>query len=152
MDSLTMLVLFMSLVDVGFYMWILQALIQTIQYLEQRKQNIKLQLFRRFRCVLVVSVVFSVSWAVYTMAASVKGYFEDHWKSQWNVNAVWEVLYLAILAAIVFLWMPSANSQRYAYSMELATFDPDDKGGPDGPDEEEDLEEDGECMLESTLV
>ena len=57
----------------------------------QRKQNIKLQLFRRFRCVLIVSVVFSVCWAVYTMAASVKGYFEEHWKSQWNVNAVWEV-------------------------------------------------------------
>ena len=38
-----------------------------------------------------------------------------------------QVLYLAILAAIAFLWMPSANSQRYAYSMELATFDPDEE-------------------------
>ena len=35
--------------------------------------------------------------------------------------------------------MPSANSQRYAYSMELATFDPDEE-----EDADDDLEEDGE--------
>lgn len=104
----------------------LQALIQTISYLDARKQSVKLQLFRRFRTVLVLSVLFSLSWAIYTMVASVDGYFEDHWKSEWSVNAVWEVLYLAVLIAIAFLWMPSRNSQRYAYSMELATYDPDE--------------------------
>lgn len=140
LDSMTMLVLMSSLVDVIFYMWILQALVQTIQYLDMRKQTVKLQLFRRFRVVLVISVIFSVAWAIYTMVASVEGYFAKHWKSQWNVNAVWEVLYLLILAAIAFLWMPSSNSQRYAYSMELATFDPDEHEAQEQADLEEEAE------------
>uniref|UniRef100_A0A7S2AS73 GOST seven transmembrane domain-containing protein n=1 Tax=Octactis speculum TaxID=3111310 RepID=A0A7S2AS73_9STRA len=126
MDSLTTLVVLMSLVDVAFYMWTLQAMLSTIRYLESRKQSVKLQLFRRFRTVLILSVLVSMAYAVYTMVASTESWFEEHWTSQWCINAVWEVLYLLILMAICILWMPSSNSQRYAYSMELATFDPDD--------------------------
>jgi hypothetical protein len=37
------------------------------------------------------------------------------------------VIYVVILMAVAFLWMPSANSQRYAYSMQLKNFDPDEE-------------------------
>jgi len=134
-DSLTLIVLFMSLVDVVFYMWILQALMQTIAYLDARKQSVKLQLFRRFRTVLIISVLFSIAWAIFTVVASAPKYFKRHWQSAWSVNAVWEVLYLIILVAVAVLFMPSKNSQRYAYSLELATVDPDDM-------EEDELDED----------
>lgn len=136
-DALTLVVLLMSLVDVIFYMWILQSLVQNINQLAQRQQTIKLQLFRRFRFVLIISVVFSVCWAIYTMVASVEDYFLTHWKSKWNVNAVWEVIYLTILAAISFLWRPTENSSRYAYYKEQATEDVDDEDDEDELDEDE---------------
>lgn len=107
MDSLTVLVLLLALVDIIFYMWILQALMSTISYLERKNQSAKLLLFRRFRCVLIISVLFSLAWSIYSMAASVDGYYEQHWKQQWSINAVWEVLYVMILIAIAFLWRPS---------------------------------------------
>jgi len=99
----------------------------TIRYLERKKESIKLLLFLRFRAVLVVSVAFSSAWSIYTIAASADGYFEDHWASEWSVNAVWEVLYVLILVAIAVLWMPSQNATRYAYSMQLRTFEGDEE-------------------------
>ena len=176
MDSLTVLVLLLALVDIIFYMWILQALMSTISYLERKNQSAKLLLFRRFRCVLIISVLFSLAWSIYSMAASVDGYYEQHWKQQWSINAVWEVLYVMILIAIAFLWRPSRfvsilrdlvfpppraahvflfhifrNSQRYAYSQQLATSDPDEnfddefpdrKGRTDGDDDDDDDDDD----------
>ena len=153
MDSLTGLVLLQALVDIMFYMWILQAIVTTISYLEKKGEAVKLTLFRRFRAVLMFSVVFSFAWSIYSMAASVDGYYEQHWQAQWSINAVWEVIYVIILISIAFLWMPSRNSQRYAYSSQLATSDPDDD--PDKYDDDYDGEEDdvgtsGDFELPST--
>ena len=47
-----------------------QALVGTISYLERKKEENKLLLFRRFRSVLVLAIVFSVAWTLYTMVAS----------------------------------------------------------------------------------
>ena len=128
---------------------------QTIAYLEARKQTVKLQLFRRFRTVLIASVLFSVIWAVYTLAASVKGYFKHHWQSEWSVNALWELVYLALLLAIAFLFMPSKNSQRYAYFVELATADPDDVEADDLDEDEAEYGgalDDGEAALPASFL
>lgn len=35
-----------------------------------------------------------------------------HWQSNWTVNAIWEMLYLAILVAVCVLLRPSMNTQR----------------------------------------
>ena len=142
MDSLTVLVLLLALVDIAFYMWILQALLATISDLEKKGQAVKLLLFRRFRNVLAMSVLFSLVWSTYSMAASLEGYYEEHWKSRWSLTAVWEVFYVVILMVIALLWMPSKNSQRYAYSIQLATSDPDDgreEDGIGGGEEDSDL-------------
>ena len=51
------------------------------------------------------TIAHTITRTLYTHTQTqVKGYFEDHWKSQWNVNAVWEVLYLFVLSAVCFLW------------------------------------------------
>ena len=113
-------------------MWILQALLATSADLEKKGQAVKLSLFRRFRNVLAMSVLFSLVWSTYSMAASLEGYYEEHWKSRWSLTAVWEVFYVVILMVIALLWMPSKNSQRYAYSIQLATSDPDDGREEDG--------------------
>jgi hypothetical protein len=51
------------------------------------------------------------------------------------------VIYIVVLLAIAFLWMPSAHATRYAYSSQLKTFDPDEAGGG-GDDEEAEYDDD----------
>lgn len=142
----------LATIDVVFYAWILNALVNTLTFLERKQEAIKLLLFRRFRAVLVLSVAFSCAWGLYSVIASAGGYYEDHWKSSWSVGAVWEVIYVMLLLAISFLWMPSKNAQRYklarylirmfltcflaryAYSMQLKSFDPDEMDDMSGDD------------------
>uniref|UniRef100_A0A7S2XZ88 GOST seven transmembrane domain-containing protein n=1 Tax=Fibrocapsa japonica TaxID=94617 RepID=A0A7S2XZ88_9STRA len=120
-DLLAILVLLQSFIDVVFYMWILQALTRTIFLLKTRKQWIKYMLFERFRLVLIISVLFSVAWSIFSIVMSTGSRLERDWQEAWTVPAIWEVLYLLILVAICVLWRPSINNQRYAYSMQLAT-------------------------------
>uniref|UniRef100_A0A8C6NXJ2 GOST seven transmembrane domain-containing protein n=1 Tax=Nothobranchius furzeri TaxID=105023 RepID=A0A8C6NXJ2_NOTFU len=41
--------------------------------------------------------------------------FED-WRELWIEDAFWRLLFSTILLVIMFLWRPSANNQRYAFS------------------------------------
>uniref|UniRef100_A0A673WLZ9 Zgc:162698 n=1 Tax=Salmo trutta TaxID=8032 RepID=A0A673WLZ9_SALTR len=38
------------------------------------------------------------------------------WKELWIEDAFWRFLFSTILLVIMFLWRPSANNQRYAFS------------------------------------
>jgi hypothetical protein len=55
---------------------------------------------------------------------------------------LFQVIYIVVLLAIAFLWMPSAHATRYAYSSQLKTFDPDDKDGGGYEDEGEEYDDD----------
>jgi len=140
-DSLAIIVLLTSFVDVLFYIWIFQALTQTLVYLHVRKQIIKCTLYIRFRFVLIVLVLFSISWSIYSIIMASGNRMEKQWKDAWDVNAVWEVLYLAILVAVCFLWRPTVNNQRYAYSHQLSTTEDGVEigfmGGESDPDDDE---------------
>ena len=55
------------------------------------------------------------------------------WKELWVDTAFWHIFFCAILVVIMFLWRPSQNNQRYAFTPLL----------DDSEDEnEEDIEED----------
>jgi len=55
------------------------------------------------------------------------------WKERWVDTAFWHIFFCAILVVIMFLWRPSQNNQRYAFTPLL----------DDSEDEnEEDIEED----------
>ncbi|XP_071152178.1 transmembrane protein 87B-like [Mytilus edulis] len=38
------------------------------------------------------------------------------WEEIWIDDAFWHLLFSVILLVMMFLWRPSANSQRYAFS------------------------------------
>lgn len=44
---------------------------------------------------------------------------ERHWESYWTVDAIWEVLYLAVLLSVCFLLRPSMNTQRYILGVDF---------------------------------
>lgn len=45
---------------------------------------------------------------------------ERHWESNWTIDAIWEVIYLAVLMAVCVLLRPSMNSQRCEWAREQA--------------------------------
>ncbi|XP_031249551.1 transmembrane protein 87B isoform X2 [Pistacia vera] len=45
--------------------------------------------------------------------------FNERWQSAWIITAFWDVIAFVLLCVICYLWAPSQNSQRYAYSEEV---------------------------------
>ena len=103
--------------------------------LEARKQLSKLRLYRRFTRIMAICVLLSLGWSSYEVyiTSSSAETFDLRWKTYWTLEAVWPVIFLAVLLTIMWLWAPSKNAIRYAYSEELALDD-------DYIDEEEDNE------------
>jgi len=144
-DIVAILTFIVASLDVTFYLWILDSLSGTMQYLEEMDQKRKLQRYLKLRLVFLLSILFTVVWAIFGM---VNTYMEARMldeKHEWGVEAAWEVNYFAVLAAVSFLWKPDPHAKEYAYVMELPSMAGDDLkfSTNDGILEDEDDEEDG---------
>lgn len=143
-NMLALVVLMLAAVDTTFYMWIIRSLNSIIAALETRKQVEKCTLYQNFRLVLFLSLSFSVIWAVYSSLLLSGGSYDANWESRWTMDALWESLYFVVFVSICFLWGPSKNDQRYAYSaLDLSETSGFLKGADsaDGEDTDDDEEE-----------
>jgi hypothetical protein len=125
-DAIAIVVLLLAITDATFYMWTISSLNTVIAGLRARKQNLKLNLFIRFRAALVTSLFLSVLWIVYAASFIVNDPANHNWQWEWSKEGFLEITYLAVLCVIAFLWAPSKNSQRYAHSIELTQMDDDE--------------------------
>jgi len=122
-----MLLLLLANLDVIFIFWIFKSLVVTTHQLSSRNQLIKLRVYRRFQYTLGLCVFLSIAWSCRTIFISAT---EDiavggEWATTWMNDAVWEALYFVMLLAIMVLWQPSKNAQRYAFSHEVRRTDCD---------------------------
>ena len=122
-----------AVLDSLFSVWIFSELSATVTQLQARNQRTKLQLYRRFTRIVGALVLVSLLWSSYEVyATSPAGTpFERRWRSFWALEAAWPLLYFVVLLAIMWLWAPSKNAVRYAYSEELA-LDSEDEDYIDG--------------------
>jgi len=118
-DAFTIFSFLNATVDVIFYMWILDSLGNTMQYLENMNQQTKLKRFLKLRLILLFSILFSLVWAVFSLvdASMEPAMLNDG--MDWFVYAAWNINYLLVLFAISVLWSPTKNARDYAYTMEL---------------------------------
>eukprot|EP00440_Ansanella_granifera_P048897 gb/GFBE01052976.1/.p1 GENE.gb/GFBE01052976.1/~~gb/GFBE01052976.1/.p1 ORF type:complete len:506 (+),score=121.02 gb/GFBE01052976.1/:1-1518(+) len=97
-----------------FY-WIFTALSTLMETLAERKQHEKLVLFQRLWKILVCALSlasFSLLFQLFDLSRSIS----IRWHYQWFfADGVSHILFCMVLAAIMFLWAPHTNSQRYAY-------------------------------------
>mmetsp|Transcript_10322 Transcript_10322/g.16896 ORF Transcript_10322/g.16896 Transcript_10322/m.16896 type:complete len:530 (-) Transcript_10322:544-2133(-) len=144
-DMVSLIVFMLAMVDTTFYIWIFSSINNLLTSLASRKQGVKYILYRNFRWVLLVLLVFTGIWVLYSSVIFLNdnGGSNKHWRMKWTVDALWELIYFTIFAAIAVLWAPSKNAQRYAYSIELAQLEEDEEfNNPtapvtaDGADEE----------------
>lgn len=124
-DVVTILTFIVAAIDVTFYMWILDALNGTMQYLENMNQNMKLQRYLRLRLILLLSILYAVVWSIFGIINQYLegGILED--ENEWFIAASWQLNYLIVLVAVAFLWRPNASAKEYAFVMELPNLGED---------------------------
>lgn len=112
-------------INVFIYLWIFDALSNTIKHLESLSQHMKLRRYLRFRLILSFSVLFAVVWAVFVVVNKFVETAILNYEQQWSVQGAWEINYLMILISVAVLWRPHPDAKNYAYVMELSTDDND---------------------------
>mmetsp|Transcript_35804 Transcript_35804/g.55091 ORF Transcript_35804/g.55091 Transcript_35804/m.55091 type:complete len:569 (+) Transcript_35804:63-1769(+) len=149
-DLVTILTFVVAAIDVTFYMWILDALNGTMQYLENMNQTTKLKRYLRLRCILLFSILFAVMWAMFILLNRYMTEAILEPNQEWAIDASWGVNYLIILIGVAWLWRPNSAAKDYAYVMELPALGADgDESGfnavphPDDDDDEDQLQPPG---------
>ncbi|KAL3991303.1 polypeptide N-acetylgalactosaminyltransferase [Sarotherodon galilaeus] len=97
--------------------WIsFNILAQTMKLLRLRRNVVKLSLYRHFTNTLIFAVIASVIFIIWTTKTFRMSKCQSDWRELWIDDAFWRFLFSIILLVIMFLWRPSANNQRYAFS------------------------------------
>ncbi|XP_071337082.1 transmembrane protein 87A isoform X3 [Trachinotus anak] len=91
-------------------------LAQTIKTLKLRKNPVKLSLYRHFTNTLIFAVIASIIFMGWTAKKFRLADCQSDWIELWVEDAFWRFLFSIILLVIMFLWRPSANNQRYAFT------------------------------------
>jgi len=137
-----------SLMNGGIFSWVFTALSSLMETLKERHQFEKLLLFQRLWKILVFAIVvatLTLLGQIFFLSRSMTA----RWKYQWLItDGISHALFLFVLAAMMLLWAPNMNSQRYAYSSQVGTTDDHEGGGGDHAGavwaDEDPLDDDGE--------
>ncbi|KFK33330.1 hypothetical protein AALP_AA5G000200 [Arabis alpina] len=108
-----------AFLDAFLILWIFTSLSKTLEQLQMKRTSVKLDIYRKFSNALAVMVVASVAWIVYEVYFKATDPFNERWQTAWTITAFWDVIAFVLLCIICYLWAPSQNSQRYAYSGEV---------------------------------
>lgn len=125
-DAVTIVTFVVAAIDVTFYMWILDALNGTMEYLENMNQRIKLMRYLQLRSILLFSILFAVMWSVFTLVNTYSDTAILKERNVWAAGALMELNYLAVLVGVAYLWRPNASAKDLAYVMELPALGGDD--------------------------
>ncbi|XP_044515441.1 transmembrane protein 87B [Gracilinanus agilis] len=109
----------LALLDSGLccmYVYIFVSLAQTMKTLKLRKNTVKFSLYRHFTNTLIFAILASIIFMIWTTKKFRLAECQSDWMELWVDDAFWRFLFSLILLVIMFLWRPSANNQRYAFT------------------------------------
>uniref|UniRef100_A0A4X2LFH3 Transmembrane protein 87B n=1 Tax=Vombatus ursinus TaxID=29139 RepID=A0A4X2LFH3_VOMUR len=92
------------------------VLAQTMKTLKLRKNTVKFSLYRHFTNTLIFAILASIVFMIWTTKKFRLAECQSDWMELWVDDAFWRFLFSLILLVIMFLWRPSANNQRYAFT------------------------------------
>lgn len=117
-----------SLLNGGIFYWVFTALSTLMETLKDRRQFEKLELFNRLWKVLIFALgvaTVTLLIQIFNLSRSIT----SRWKYQWLfADGVSHILFLVVLAAMMYLWAPNKYSQRYAYSQQVDSVEHDREG------------------------
>jgi hypothetical protein len=113
----------------AFYIWTLNSLNMTMKDLVTRKQHVKAGMYRKlWYCILTsILVIFAFFFFnSFTFAGvSNEDFAPTHWQTRWFVLDGWlNLVYLADVGFVAYLWRPTDNNRRFAMSDEVRFFIP----------------------------
>ncbi|KAF2800196.1 hypothetical protein K505DRAFT_320615 [Melanomma pulvis-pyrius CBS 109.77] len=112
----------------AFYIWTLNSLNFTMKDLMERKQHVKAAMYKKlWWCILSSIIVIFGFFFInsFTFAsASTPDFAPLHWQTRWFVLDGWlNLVYLADVCFVAYMWRPTANNRRFAMSDEIAQDD-----------------------------
>lgn len=112
----------------AFYIWTLNSLNLTMKDLMERKQHVKATMYKRlWWCILTSIIVIFGFFFInsFTFAGtSTPDFAPTHWQTRWFVLDGWlNLVYLADVCFVAYMWRPTANNRRFAMSDEIAQDD-----------------------------
>ncbi|XP_052769714.1 transmembrane protein 87A-like [Mya arenaria] len=116
----------LAVLDASICWWIFSSLIQTTRQLRLRRNIVKLNLYRHFFNTLLFTVLAAIVfmlWSIFQVKMKNCIKFNELWVDE----AFWHLLFSVILGIIMFLWRPSSNNQRYAFSPLIDASDDEDE-------------------------
>ncbi|CAD7955463.1 unnamed protein product [Amoebophrya sp. A120] len=128
------------------YVWILQALQETISELNSTKQIVKAELYRYLRLALGSVCAVVIALVAYETAVVRQTDLSQNWDSRWIfTDAASHCMFFFLSMVLMYLWRPNETSQQIAYSQQIG----DDDGIELGNRMDMDLdEEEGVSTLE----
>ena len=113
-----------------FWWWTFVSLNKTIEQLKIRRQSAKLQLYKSFTLVLVITLIAAITFAIYEMYYVLKELYFAQWQKLWFMEVgFWQILFSSIFITIMILWRPSEHFKRYAYYTQGTGQDVDNEYG-----------------------
>jgi len=105
-----------ALLNGAIFYWIFSALSSLMETLRDRRQNEKLALFARLWRILVFALSVAsctLLFQIFDLSRSI----DIRWHYQWFfADGMNHILFLLVLASMMYLWAPHTNSKRYAYN------------------------------------
>ncbi|KAG8449630.1 hypothetical protein GDO86_016318 [Hymenochirus boettgeri] len=117
----------LAFLDTALCWWIFISLTQTMKLLRLRRNVVKLSMYRHFTNTLILAVVASIVFIIWTTMKFRLVDCQSDWQELWVDDAIWRLLFSMILFVIMILWRPSANNQRFAFSPLTEEDDDDDE-------------------------
>ncbi|EEC08898.1 ptm1, putative [Ixodes scapularis] len=96
---------------------------QTTRTLRLRRNVVKLSLYRHFTNTLIFAVLASIVFMVWVTFDHRTVECLTDWKELWFDEGYWQLLFSVVLLVIMFLWRPTNNNQRYAFTPLLDAAD-----------------------------
>lgn len=113
----------LAIIDALFCWWIFTSLLATMKTLRIRRNVIKLSLYNHFTNTLVLAVLISLGYIIWSLVEHRFASCISGWKQLWTDEAFWHFSFCFILGIIIILWRPTINDQRFASTPLLDDVD-----------------------------
>lgn len=111
----------------AFYIWTLNSLNMTMKDLVDRKQRVKFMMYKKLWWCILGSILVIFGFFFFNSfafaGAGDPDFAPTHWQTRWFVLDGWlNLVYLADVCFVSYLWRPTANNRRFAMSDEVSTL------------------------------
>jgi len=108
-----------------FYVWTLNSLNLTIKDLVGRKQHIKAAMYQKLWVCILITIFVIFAFFGFNSFSFTRVNDDDfapaNWQTRWFILDGWlNIVYLADVAFISYLWRPTPNNRRFAMSDEVS--------------------------------